>query len=559
MINSAKSKIDTLVVGAGPVGLAIACELRRHGVDCRIIDKAAEPVQTSRALGIQARTLEVFEDMGVIDSVLAAGTKAVGATFHSGDRDILHFSLRHIRDQESAYPFLLILPQSQTEAILNQRLHELGGKVERSRELVDICQEEDGAIAQVKSTEAGNIEEIHARWLIGCDGASSQVRKVLDIPFEGTTAPEEWLLADVDLDWNRTRETTHGWFTSDGVFAVFPLPNGQWRLFAPAGQASEASVETFQQLLRQYTGNTETTVSHPSWMSKFRVHYRMVNNYRQDRVFLAGDAAHIHSPFGGQGMNIGIQDAYNLAWKLALVLHGKAQENLLDTYHEERSPIARYVLRGTQAATQGILVTQNIALRWLRDRLLVPLLSLNFFQRKLAQEASELKMNYRGSSLSDSRFTPGANLTTYIDWWKAPHAGDRALPGKCLSYPAQTTTNLLQVFHDTKSHLLLFAGLTATQDSSSLSSIASNFETRLGDAIKAHIVTVGSEKPDLLNWTGSTLLDPQGTLHKLYGAQQASLYFIRPDGYVGFRSQPLDEKQLLHYLSQVFDRSLRLF
>ncbi|NDJ18556.1 FAD-dependent monooxygenase [Myxacorys almedinensis] len=551
--------IDVLVVGSGPVGLAMACELLRHGVRCRIIDKAAEPVQTSRALGIQARSLEVFENMGVIDRVLAAGTKAKGVTIYDRDLVILRLSLQHIREKDSQYPFLLILPQSQTESILNDRLNELGGKVERSRELFDIRQENDAAIALVKAaeTDSGDLEEIRARWLVGCDGASSQVRKVLAIPFEGTTAPEEWLLADVDLDWDRTRETTHGWFTRDGLLAVFPLPGGQWRLFAPAGVGDrqpvpQASVDVFQRLLVQYTGDTKTTISHPTWMSNFKVNYRMVRSYRQGQVFLAGDAAHIHSPFGGQGMNIGIQDAYNLAWKLALVLRGKARERLLDTYQEERLPIARYVLQGSQTATQGLLVTQNPVLRWLRDHLVIPLLQLDSIQRRLAQEASELNMNYRRSSLSRSDLQ-NRWMRDRLNWIRAPHAGDRVLPGDCLSYPAGDRTNLHRVFHGTESHLLLFLGLApAEKEYAYLAKLASKVETLMSGCVKVHIVVSGSAKPTQLTWNGSILLDPQRELHTIYGIYQQSLYFIRPDGYIGLRSQPANEKQLLDYLNKVF-------
>ncbi len=555
-MNAIKNAIDVLVVGAGPVGLAMAGELLRHEVRCRIIDKTAAPTQTSRALGIQARTLEIFEHMGVIDSVLAAGTKAVGATIYNGDRVILRLSLQHIKAKDSSYPFLLILPQSQTEAILNQRLNALGGQVERSRELFDIRLKDNTAIARVKTagTEADNVEEIHAKWLIGCDGASSQVRKTLAIPFEGTTAPEEWLLADVDLDWHRPRETTHGWLTRDGVFAVFPLPGGQWRLFAPSEtETRQASVEEFQRLFVQYTGDTETTIRHPTWLSNFKVNYRMVKEYRKGCVFLAGDAAHIHSPFGGQGMNIGIQDAYNLAWKLALVLQGKARASLLDTYQEERLPIARYVLQGSQTATQNLLVTQNPVFRWVRDRILVPFLNLDLIQRQLAQEASELRMNYRHTSLSASHAKIGATIRTRINWWRAPHAGDRALPGDCLSYPAQTQTNLFQVFRGTESHVLLFAGLAPTDANySQLAKLATKVETWIGDSIKAHIIVVGNEKPQQLFWNGSILLDPQQKLHTLYGVHQASLYFIRPDGYVGLRSQAVKEKELLDYLAKIF-------
>ncbi|MBF2028281.1 MAG: FAD-dependent monooxygenase [Oscillatoriales cyanobacterium C42_A2020_001] len=552
--------IDVLVVGAGPVGLAMACELIRHGVRCRVVDQAAEPVQTSRALGIQARTLEVFENMGVIDKALAAGTKAKGVTIYDRDHVILRISLQHIREKDSQYPFLLILPQSQTESILNDRLHDLGGKVERSRELFDIQQENGVVIALVKAaeTDSSDLEEIRARWLIGCDGASSRVRKVLEIPFEGTTAPEAWLLADVDLNWDRTRETTHGWFTQDGLLAAFPLPDGQWRLFAPADlgneqHSSETSVAGFQRLLVQYTGDTKTTISNPTWMSNFKVNYRMVKTYRQGQVFLAGDAAHIHSPFGGQGMNTGIQDAYNLAWKLALVLQGKARESLLNTYQEERLPIARYVLQGSQTTTQGLIVTQNPVLRWLRDRLVIPLLQLDSIQRRLAQEASELNINYRHSSLSCSDLQTRWNLRDQVNWIRAPHAGDRALPGKCLSYPAGDLTNLHQVFHGAQSHLLLFSGFAPTdKEYTDLANLASKVEALLNRCVKMHIVIASSTKPMQLTWNGSILLDPQGELHTLYGIHQRSLYFIRPDGYIGLRSQPTDEKHLLDYLNKIF-------
>lgn len=554
-----KSAIDVLVVGAGPVGLAMACELLRHGVRCRIIDQAEAPAQTSRALGIQARTLEVFENMGVIDQVLAAGTKARGITVYDGDKAVLRIGLEHIRDRDSQYPFLLILPQSQTEHILGERLVELGGAVEHSRELLDIRQEEDAVIATVKAagTDLGAVEEIRTRWLIGCDGARSRVRKVLAIPFEGTTAPEEFLLADVDLDWNRTRETTHGWITRDGLFAVFPLPGGQWRLFATVrehvGQEiPQASVEVFQCLLVQYTGDSRTTISNPTWMSNFRINYRMVTEYRKGRVFLAGDAAHIHSPFGGQGMNIGIQDAYNLAWKLALVLAGKARESLLDTYQEERMPIARYVLQGSHTGT-GILVVQNPVLRWLRDHVLLPLLNLDSIQRYLAQQASELNMHYRRSSLSHSYYESRGNVSELLTWRRAPHAGDRALPDDCLSYPSHEQTNLYQALRGTESHLLLFAGLApADKEYAQLAGLASKVETLTGGCVKAHLVLASSEKPTHLTWHGSILLDPQGKLHALYGARRQSLYFIRPDGYIGLRSQPASEEQLPGYLGKIF-------
>jgi 2-polyprenyl-6-methoxyphenol hydroxylase-like FAD-dependent oxidoreductase len=555
-MGSTGNETDVLIVGAGPVGLAMACELFRHGVRCRIIDQAAAPAQTSRALGIHARTLEVFESMGVVEKILAEGTKARGLTLYDGEKAVLHLSLQHIREKDSQYPFLLILPQSQTERILNERLTELGGSVERTRELLDIRQEDGEVIAFVKTggVDSDENEEIHARWLIGCDGAKSRVRKIMAIPFEGTTAEEEWLLADVDLNWNRTRETTHGWFTRNGLFAVFPLPDGQWRLIAAANQQnSQPSLETFQRLLAQYTGDTRTAVSNPTWMSNFRINYRVVVSYRKGQVFLAGDAAHIHSPFGGQGMNIGIQDAYNLAWKLALVLRGRARESLLDTYQEERMPIAKYIVQGSRGITGGILIARNPILRWLRDHMIIPLLNLDSIQRMLAQQASELDMNYRRSSLSRSNAKNRGGIHAWLAWERAPHAGDRMLPGACLTYPEREQTNLLQVLQGTECHILFFVGLSTTNEEyAPLAELASRVETLTNGCVNAHIVIAGNEKPEQLTWNGSILLDPYGKLHATYGARRQSLYFIRPDGYVGLRCQSINEQELFGHLDKIF-------
>lgn len=570
MSNLSKGKTEILIVGAGPTGLTMACELLRRGIPCRVIDKADAPAQTSRALGLLSRTLEVFQDMGIVEQVLARGLKVTGGNIYEGDKLILHLDLQ---DPRAPCPYALILPQSGTEQFLTELLHRLGGAVERSRELVDFRQERDTVVAFVRDAggEAGVVEEIRASWLIGCDGAHSRVRKTLGLPFEGSTYEEEFLLADVDLDWSRSRDETHMWLHRDGPFGAFPLPGDRrWRLIAGIAaeegeEVPQASLELFQRLLVKRTGDSRTTLGNPTWMSNFRIHRRIVTEYRQGRVFLAGDAAHIHSPLGGQGMNTGIQDAYNLAWKLALVIEGKAAPTLLDTYQEERLPVARRVLQATHTAT-NLLVSKNPALRFVRDHLLIQLLNLEVVQEVLLREASELSVNYRTSALSRSyegtlsektllpdRRDEKASLKDWLDFRAAPRAGDRAPQGRCQRYPSRSETSLFEEFRGTKSILLLFDGLAQTKEGyEDLVDIARRVEALLGEMVKSYIIVAGSDKPEFLDWDGPILLDPERELHTLYGAGAQSLYFIRPDGYIGFRSQPIEEEQLLDYLGKLF-------
>ena len=564
------AETDVLIVGAGPTGMTLACELLRRGIQCCLIDRLNEPVETSRAFDIQSRTLEVFEAMGMVEKALEVGMHAKEARVYEREKLLITMYPKSVGDVP--YPYVLTVPQSRTEHLLLERLHELGGVVERSRELVALRQEGDVVVASIDDARADstNAQEMRARWVVGCDGSHSTVRKLLDIPFEGSTRDEEFLLADVDLDWEKDRDINHIWLHHDGLFAAMPLPQGrQWRLFADVarvgGAVPRASVELFQALTAERTGESKTVISNPTWLSNFSINQRMVRSYRQGRVFLAGDAAHIHSPIGGQGMNTGIQDAYNLAWKLALVIGGKAAERLLDTYEEERKPVARRILGGTTLGTD-LFVSKNPVLRLIRDHVLLHLLSLNIVQRAMAQVVSGLGINYRSSSLSHSyqgtladktrlsgRKSEKASLKDWVRFSLAPRSGDRAPQGPCLRSPSRTTTSLFEEFRGTTSTLLLFDGLAQTAEGyTTLSRIARRVEALLGNDIKTHFVVSANDRPDQLDWDGSILLDPEHQLHRRYGAGAASLYFIRPDGYIGFRSQPAREEPLLAYLGRLF-------
>jgi 2-polyprenyl-6-methoxyphenol hydroxylase-like FAD-dependent oxidoreductase len=561
---TAKHETDVLIVGAGPTGLTLACELLRRGVGCRIVDKAASPATTSRALGLQPRTLELFDAMGVVDRVLATGGPVTDANLYRGDRLLLTLSAAGLRNLDTPYPRLWITPQASVERPLIERLLELGGTVERSRELADFRQMDSRVIATVRHGDSYETEEVHASWLVGCDGAHSRVRKALGVTFEGGTYEEKFLLADADLDWSRERDRTHTWFPPDGMFTVFPLPgSSQWRIFAVLEDeaAPPLSLELFQRLLRERTGDAKTTLYNPTWMSNFTINRRMVDRYRVKRAFLAGDAAHVHSPFGAQGMNTGIQDAYNLGWKLALVVQGEASGLLLDTYEEERLPVARGVLAQTDTNTR-VLLSDNPIMRFLREHVL----TLDRVQAYAARRSSQLFINYRSSSLSRShggtriakstgmampwaRPSGRAGLKDLLRFRGGPRAGDRAPDGPSIRAASREKTSLFREFRGTSFSLLLFdATARAETGYANLLEIARRVKGLPGNPVKTHLIVGADSPPEDLAWEGSVLLDGSGSLHELYGASAESLYLVRPDGYVGFRGQPAEVGPLIEYL-----------
>jgi 2-polyprenyl-6-methoxyphenol hydroxylase-like FAD-dependent oxidoreductase len=492
--------------------------------------------------------------MGLIDQVLSTGGPVFDANFYDGERLLLRLSTAGMQKLDTPYPQIWITPQVNVERALTTQLHYLGGAVEHACELIDFREAGSQVIATVKHDDVGasKTEEIQASWLVGCDGTHSQVRKTLGVQFEGSTYEEKFLLADVELDWNRDCDRSHTWFPAEGMFSIIPLPNSQlWRIFAvmEGETVPPVSLELFQQLFRDRTGDTQTTLSHPTWMSTFTINRRMVDRYRVGRVFLAGDAAHIHSPFGGQGMNTGIQDAYNLAWKLALVITGQSPEHLLVTYEEERLPIAQQVLAQTDTNTK-VLVSNHPIMQFLRERVL----TLNWVQNYLTRRSSQLFIHYRTSSLS--RSYEGSKSFSLINWLNfrfGLQAGDRAPNRTCIRAATHEETSLFQEFRGTHFSLLLFEGLNFSEAGyTNLVEIAHQVEALLGSVVKIHIIISTKQVSQQPNWKGSVLQDESGTLHKQYGANAASLYLIRPDGYISFRSQPLAAEPLLEYLSRLF-------
>ncbi|HEU4547151.1 MAG TPA: FAD-dependent oxidoreductase, partial [Microlunatus sp.] len=345
------SAVDVLVVGAGPAGLTLAADLLRRDISVRLIDQARAASSTSRATSLTPRTLEVLDDLGVARKLLGTGIRITRAEAYQGSRPT--FRLAFPASDRTRFPFLLNNSQQQTERVLTELVQQLGGRVERARTLTAFRQERGGVVAHVGGPTGA--EEIHASWLVGADGGRSTVRRTLGIPFRGKGGLEETIvLADVLMDWDRAPDRLYTWFNEDGALLAFPFrERGRWRLTAAlspaeeaAGRYTEESIEQFTHLYRRRTGDDVTQLMDLTGFSVYRVNQRVVDHYRRGRALLAGDAAHIHTPAGGLGMNTGIQDAYNLGWRLALAVRN-GDVTVVDGYERERRPVAEALLSST--------------------------------------------------------------------------------------------------------------------------------------------------------------------------------------------------------------------
>src|SRR5579859_4150759 len=404
------SDCQVLVVGAGPTGLVLAAELLARGVRTRIVDKGDGVVLESRALGIHARTLEVFDQMGLADRFLERGHVVRRMRMYADGRPLIKLDFSRV---ESRFAFMLDIPQNETESLLRSRVAELGGIIEQNTELCGLTQDDQGVMATVRNGR-GDVLEIRADYAVGCDGAHSRVRHELGLPFDGHAYPEDWLMADVQLEWSRAEDETHAFFRSDGrPMICFPMRDHYWRVVFPLTGDRQRQAPTLDQIreLVDARAPERVCISNPTWLANFRSQRRSTTAYRQGRVMLAGDAVHIHSPAGGQGMNTGITDAHNLAWKLALVIRGRAAESLLDTYGEERAPVAAQVLEWTHNLVRLGTVSHPVK-RALRDAI-VPLASrVPVVQQRAVRRMSQQHVEYRSSSLTErggrlARLRPG--------------------------------------------------------------------------------------------------------------------------------------------------------
>ncbi len=392
---------SVVIVGAGPVGLTLAIELTRFGIPVQIVEKAAARTDKSKALVLWSRTLELLERQpGGATDFIEAGFKVGAVNFISGDKLIGRATMASVA---SAYPYALMIPQAETERVLEERLASLGVTVRRQSEVTSLSLGDDGVEAVLRGPD-GAEEKLSADWLVGCDGAHSLVRHTVGAPFTGKTMDSDWMLADVHMSGYPVpdSEVTIYWHR-DGAFVIFPISPGRYRLLAdmpPSGQAQapEPTLEQVQAIIDR-RGPAGMTAYDPVWLAGFRINGRKVSSYRFGRAFLCGDAAHVHSPAGGQGMNTGMQDAFNLAWKLAMVSKGRGRDDLIDSFSPERSYVGDQVLKNADRLTM-IGTNKNPVFRGVRDVVGHVMLGLSPVQHTLADTMTEITVGYPESPLN---------------------------------------------------------------------------------------------------------------------------------------------------------------
>ncbi|MEV6522701.1 FAD-dependent monooxygenase [Longispora sp. NPDC051575] len=597
---------DILVVGAGPTGLTMAAELARHGASVRIVDRLPVPATTSRALIVQPRTLELFDDMGIVDAALAAGTRAesLNVVFDRERRIRVDVAgLLTEPETATAYPWLFSLSQHETERVLTAHLATLGIGVERGVTVTGLDQDTDGVTVRfegpgggaawgtgpVGGTAWGGLAEAgegrhggvstplgpedgepgggrtrewteRFDWVVGCDGARSAVRGAIGMPFDGATYAEEFIMADARLDWELPDGDLYVFPSRSGFLAAFAMPGaGRFRIFgnvgtretAPSGgeaarsggedprspgpsttgPAQAAGPEEHSAAGSGATGPGAADYSEPTraefqamlderlplparvveefWVSRYRLHRRGVPRYRDGRVFLVGDAAHVHSPAGAQGMNTGIQDAYNLAWKLARAARGPVPEQLLDSYHAERHPVGQRLLRTTDRMF-SVISGQGAVARFARGQvapvLAGRLLGRESVRRWLIGTFAQLRIAYPDSPLN-ARDGGG---------------GDGPVPGDRAREASVGAGRVYDVLRGTQHTVLLFG------EPAEWGGLAERVELEYPGRVAARVI--GPE--ETAAWAA-------------YGVSGSGVFVVRPDKYIAYRGAPIDPGLLL--------------
>lgn len=544
------SYTDVLVVGAGPIGLSLAIQLRSQGfTQFRVIDKTDEPgeeliTSISRAIGVHARTLEIFEDVGVTPALLERGKIAHTASNYYNSKLTYRVDYPSGCDNSHVkYDWNYMVTQGNTIDVLHTHLSKkLNHQVEWNTSLVEFRDAEEGVTAIIKNDLTGETETVHAKYLIGCDGCHSRVRKGLGVDFPGKVYPVKWVVCDLDIEWDIPHDDITFLGIKNAYAIALPLAGGgegRFRVTMGMPLTEEEKQDHYEhaQPIRGGRFGKEDCVAffkklYPSAKVKstpaepqqwFQVHCRMATTLAKGNCYLVGDAAHVHSPVLGQGMNMGIQDASNLAWKLAAVCRGDSSPALLKTYKQEREFSDKEIVNFVDKVT-NLVITPSRFIQHARGFVLSRILKVTPGRRKLVSKVMQLSVNYDGSK------SPLVN-----EYWKGSGgvAAGYRIPDPILD--ESDGSRLFEKISGNKWNALIFVGESASEkDKSNALEAALKIHENYQGLVTAHIIQIGEDRNARPNPL-STLIDGNGVLHKVFGAKKSSVYLCRPDRYVGYR------------------------
>ena len=515
------TKTDVIIVGAGPTGLSLACQLIRYGIDFVVLEKNEGITPFSKALGVHARTLEIYEQIDLAQKALAKGTIAGKVRMLESGKIVGEVDLSNIGQGFSAYPFLLVLEQSENERLLYEYVQNQGREILWQHELKTFSQDASVVTAQV-GTSSGETQIIESKYLVGCDGPRSPVRRQLGLSFEGSTFERMFYVADVQIDWKYSHDALHVCIAEHSLVAFFPMPGEKrWRIVGafPEGHEKDEHEILYEEIETRIKeeAELELDITRVDWFSTYKVHTRHVAKFSSGRCFVAGDAAHIHTPAGGQGMNTGIQDAYNLAWKLALVLKHSAKPEILETYNEERLPNAKR-LTATTDRMFNLAAGKDWLVGLIRTTIFPPMakyiLSIEAVRKRFFILISQIGISYRKNSLSLHE--------------TGEHDGDgdfEVKAGDRMPYFLIDGKSVYDQLRAPRFHLLTFSdGDTEVT------------EGGYAELVDRHVIP----------------LNP--TVVEIFGSDKPFNVLLRPDNYISFISTDTSLQPLSNYFARLFNQ-----
>lgn len=558
---------DVLVVGAGPTGLMLAVELTRRGIDCLLIDEVEAPSTFIKGSVVSSRTLEIFEELGIFEEACKLGTVvhavvlwAEGRRAMTGDMALL----------DAPHAYNLHLGQPYTEQLLTTRLLSEGGSIHRQVRLADFDLQGDRVVASLEVP--GGECKLQAKWIVGCDGAHSTVRQKLGFHLEGQTYPVDYMLANLKIEWNQPHDEIQLFFTREGSFTVNPLPDGLMQVAGDLpheeGDNRTRTSPTLQDVQELFDRRVAipARLYEPRRLVYYRSHRRQVVQRVMGRAILAGDAAHLVSPQTGLGMNTGLQDSWNLGWKLAAVVTGEADASLLESYQEERQAVLGPLAKMSDTDEMLYSLQSRVA-QELRDHVVMAALHFEPFWRRNVRDITQIGVNYRGLSSFDEYVAtplhlPGKHVVesghctkAWMAFGRGPRAGERVPDARPVTRDGLSNERLLPFVSRGQHMLLLFA---AAADPSkavceAFAECAALARKWLDDHVCVELVVPSDAVPEACRQIGAdrTVFDVERAAHDRFGALAESVYFCRCDGFVGFRSLPPNAEALGKWFDKV--------